>query len=90
MTFMAIAIDIHAAIQDLQGVGIKPGCAEAIVKTVGRFSDNLATKSDLASTNRSRAWLPARRDAATAAETVTAAAATPTTEECCSCGRSCL
>ena len=63
MTFMAIAIDIHAGIQDLKGAGIKPGWAEVIVKAVSQSSDNLATKSDLASTNRSRTWPVTRRDA---------------------------
>ncbi|MCY3762502.1 MAG: hypothetical protein OXH50_14735 [Gemmatimonadetes bacterium] len=60
---MAIAIDIYAAIRDFKGAGIKPGCAEAIVKAVSQSSDKLATKSDLAWTNTSRTWPPARRDA---------------------------
>ena len=44
---MAIAIDTHAAIQDLKAAGADPKLAEAIVKTVSQADAQLATKADL-------------------------------------------
>ena len=44
---MAITIDTHAAIQELEAAGIKPEHAEAIVKTVSQADAQLATKADL-------------------------------------------
>ena len=45
---MAITIDTHAAIQDLEAAGADPKLAEAIVKTVSQADTQLATKADLA------------------------------------------
>ena len=44
---MAITIDTHAAIQDLEAAGIKPEHAQAIVKAVSRADSDLVTKADL-------------------------------------------
>ena len=44
---MAITIDTHAAVQDLEAAGIKPEHAEAIVETVSRAAADLVTKADL-------------------------------------------
>ena len=45
---MAITIDTHAAIQNLEAGGADPKLAEAIVKIVSQVSTELATKADLA------------------------------------------
>lgn len=45
---MAITIDTHAAIRELEAAGADLKLAEAIVKTVSQSGDNLATRSDLA------------------------------------------
>ncbi len=45
---MAITIDTHAAIQNLEAAGADPKLAEAIVKTVSQADEQLATKADLA------------------------------------------
>ncbi len=45
---MAITIDTHAAIQNLEAAGADPKLAEAIVKTVSQADDQLVTKADLA------------------------------------------
>ncbi|MYD92872.1 MAG: DUF1640 domain-containing protein [Chloroflexi bacterium] len=44
---MAITIDTHAAIQDLEAAGADPKLAEAIVKTVSHADTGLVTKADL-------------------------------------------
>ena len=44
---MAITIDTHAAIQDLEAAGADPKLAEAIVKTVSQADADLVTKADL-------------------------------------------
>ena len=45
---MAIMIDTHAAIQELEAAGADPKLAKAIVSTVTQSGDTVATKSDLA------------------------------------------
>ena len=45
---MAITIDTHEAIQNLEAAGADPKLAEAIVKTVSQADAQLATKADLA------------------------------------------
>ena len=45
---MAITIDTHAAIRDLEAAGADPKLAEAIVKTVSQADAQLTTKADLA------------------------------------------
>ena len=45
---MAITIDTHAAIREIEAAGADLKLAEAIVKTVSQSGDNLATRSALA------------------------------------------
>lgn len=45
---MAVTIDTHAAIQDLEAAGADPKLAEAIFKIVSQAGEQLATKADLA------------------------------------------
>ena len=45
---MAITIDTHEAIRNLEAAGADPKLAEAIVKTVSQADAQLATKADLA------------------------------------------
>ena len=45
---MAVTIDTHAAIQDLEAAGADPKLAEVIVKVVSQAGEQLATKADLA------------------------------------------
>ena len=45
---MAITIDTHAAVRDLEAAGADPKLAEAIVATISRSDADLATKADLA------------------------------------------
>ena len=45
---MAVTIDTHAAIRNLEAAGADPKLAEAIVNTVSQADEQLATKADLA------------------------------------------
>ena len=45
---MAITIDTHAAVRDLEAAGADPKLAEAIVATISRSDADLATNADLA------------------------------------------
>ena len=45
---MAVTIDTHAAIQDLEAASADPKLAEAIVKIVSQAGEQLATKAYLA------------------------------------------
>ena len=45
---MAITIDTHAAVRDLEAAGADPKLAEAIVATISRSDADLATKAGLA------------------------------------------
>lgn len=45
---MAITIDAHAAVRDLEAAGADPKLAEAIIGTISRSDADLATNADLA------------------------------------------
>lgn len=50
-------IDTHAAVRELEAAGIETAQAEAIVRTIARADETIATKADVAALRSEMRWM---------------------------------